>query len=146
MVAMMKATLLAAGLVLGALIGTSTPASAMDPITFNRVLATVKAHNADFTQIFHCLRKDPEEATFRYAILYFEIEAGLKVLKANGSDSKQNARFVEAMMTGVKFAPSDAKDAALDPQCDKIVNDFYVFNGNGRPLIVRLDFLPNKMP
>ena len=142
---MMKATLLAAGLGLGVFLP-AVPATAMDPVTFDRVLATVKAYGADFSQVFYCLRKDPEEATFRYAILHVEIENGLKVLKANGSDSKQNARFVEAMMTGVKFAPADAKDAALDPQCDKIVNDFYVFNGNGRPLIVRLDFLPNKMP
>jgi hypothetical protein len=138
---MLKKILLAAGLAFWAL-----PASAMDPITFNRVLATVKAYGTDFTQIFYCLRKDPEEATFRYAILHFEIENGLKVLKANGSDDKQNARFIEAVMKAVSFAPADAKDAALDPQCEKIVNDFYVFNGSGRPLLVRLAFLPNKMP
>ena len=138
---MLKKLLLAAGLVLGPL-----PASAMDPITFNRVLAVVKTYTADFTQIFYCLRKDPEEAAFRYAILHFEIENGLKVLKANGSDDKQNARFIEAVMKGVSFAPAEAKDAALDPQCEKLVNDFYVFNGIGRPLLVRLAFLPNKMP
>ena len=138
---MLKKLLLAAGLVLGPL-----PASAMDPITFNRVLATVKAYGADFTQVFYCLRKEPEEATFRYAILHFEIENGLKVLKANGSDDKQNARFIEAVMKAVSFAPAEAQDAALDPQCEKIVNDFYVFNGTGRPLLVRLAFLPNKMP
>ena len=139
---MLKKLLLAAGLVLGG----SAPAWAMDPITFNRVLATVKTYTADFTQIFYCLRKEPEEATFRYAILHFEIENGLKVLKANGSDDKQNARFIEAVMKAVSFAPADVKDAALDPQCEKIVNDFYVFNGTGRPLLVRLAFLPNKMP
>ena len=138
---MLKKLLLAAGLVLGPL-----PASAMDPITFNRVLATVKTYTADVTQIFYCLRKDPEEATFRYAILHFEIQNGVKVLRANGSDDKQNARFIEAVMKGVTFAAAEAKDAALDPQCEKLVNDFYVFNGIGRPLLVRLAFLPNKMP
>ena len=145
MVAMMRKALLAAGLGLAVFLP-AVPAAAMDPITFERVLATVKAYGADFSQVFYCLRKDPEEATFRYAILHFEIENGLKVLKANGSDDKQNARFVEAVMTGVKFAPADAQDAALDPQCGKIANDFYVFNGIGRPLLVRLNFLPNKMP
>ena len=138
---MLKKLLLAAGLVFGAV-----PANAMDQATFDRVLAEAKTYAADYTALFYCLRTDPEQAAFRHAILHYDVADGVQKLKANGSNDKQNARFIELVMTNVRFAAPDAKDAALDPKCGKLLDDLYTFREGGRPLLLRLSFLPNKAP
>ena len=142
---MLRKILLAAGLVFGALPASAqTPAAPLDKATFDRALAEAKGYAADFTLLFFCLRRNPELAPFRYAMLHNDIEAALRRLKANGSDELQNALFIETVMDNTRVAPLDARDAALDDKCQSsgIVTNFHEFRGNGTALQLRLLFLP----
>jgi hypothetical protein len=138
-----RKVLLAVGLILGAL-----PASAqsLDKPMFDRVLAEAKTYAADYTLLFFCLRRNPELAPFRYSILYKDIEAALRRLRVNGSDDQQNALFIETVLARTRVAPLDARDAALDEQCQSsgIVTNFHEFRENGTALQLRLLFLPIK--
>ena len=140
---MLRALVLAAGLLLGAF-----PASAqtLDKATFDKVLAEARTYAADFTLLFFCLRRNPELAPFRYSMLHNDIEAALRRLRVNGSDDQQTALFVETVMANTRIAPVDAKDGALDDQCQStgIVTNFHEFRENGTALQLRLAFLPIK--
>ena len=143
----MKRVLLALGLVLGALPASAqTPGTSLDKPTFDKVLAEARTYATDYTLLFFCLRRNPELAPFRYAILFKDIEAALRRLRVNGIDDQQNALFLETVLANPRVAPVDARDAALDDKCQStgIVTNFHEFRENGTALQLRLAFLPIK--
>jgi len=124
------------------------PASAqtLDKAMFDRALTEAKTYATDYTLLFFCLRRNPELAPFRYAMLYKDIEASLRRLRVNGSDDQQNALFIETVLANTKVTPVDARDPVLDDKCQStgIVTNFHEFRENGTALQLRLLFLPIK--
>src|SRR5689334_25443788 len=92
-------------------------AEPLTPVRFQQVLATAKAYAADRTLVFYCIRDEPGTATFNYLVVHTEIAKALDKLKAAGSDAKQNAELVEAVMANVRYLTANASDAAMDAEC-----------------------------
>ena len=63
----------------------------------------------------------------------------LKKLRAAGSDLRQNAELVEAVLATVRVAPPDAKDSALDVRCaaTNVMQEINLLQGIGSPLFMR---------
>ena len=59
--------------------------------------------------IFYCLRRDAEVVPFLYAGLHFDIEEAVQRLRAAGSDDRQNALLIEAVLSHVRFSAANAK-------------------------------------
>jgi hypothetical protein len=132
---------LAAGLLLAA-----TPIAAradqIDPQRFDSLLAAARSYAEDRTLIFYCLRDNEEMAPFLYAGLHFDIDEAVEKLRAAGSDARQNALLIEAVLTHVRFTSPDAKDPELDRQCvaKDVEKNFEMLMGVGVPLAIRPPF------
>ena len=63
----------------------------------------------------------------------------LKKLRAAGSDPRQNAELVEAVLATVRVAPPDAKDSTLDVRCaaPNVMQEINLLQGIGSPLFMR---------
>ena len=68
-----------------------------------------------------------------------DITDTLKELRAAGSDLRQNAELVEAVLATVRVAPPDAKDSALDVRCaaPNVMQEINLLQGIGSPLFMR---------
>jgi hypothetical protein len=108
--------LLACGIVFGALPSIAV-AEPLTPVRFQQVLATAKAYAADRTLTFYCIRDEPGMLPFNYLVIHMETEDALAKLKAAGSDARQNAELVEAVMANVRYPIAGASDAAMDAEC-----------------------------
>lgn len=130
--------LLAGGLACCALPSIVT-AEPLTPASFLQALSVAKAYAADRTLVFYCLRKDTALAP--YLIVHVETEAALAKLRAAGSNSRQNAQLVQAVMTNVRFPVPGATDAALDTECTakNVEQDYYRLKGS---FSVPLDMRP----
>lgn len=108
-------------------------AEPLTPRLFDAAIATAKDYAADRTLVFYCIRRDAEMLPFTYIIVHFELEDALKKLKGAGSDARQNALLVEAVMANVRFFPkADVKDPALEAECASkdVEKNYYSFSGN----------------
>ena len=116
-------------------------AEPLTPVRFQQVLTTAKAYAADRTLIFYCIRDEPGMLPFNYLVIHTEIAEALDKLKAAGSDSKQNAALVEAVMANVRYPTANASDAAMDAECKakNVKQNYFTFSG---PLITPLDKRP----
>ncbi|GEP57791.1 hypothetical protein RSO01_49570 [Reyranella soli] len=134
------ASLLACSIVCGALPSIAI-AEPLTPVRFQQVLATAKAYAADRTLIFYCIRDEPGMLPFNYLVVHTETEAALNKLKAAGSEAKQNAELVEAVMANVRYPTTGASDAAMDAECQSknVRQSYFTFSG---PLITPLDRRP----
>ncbi len=132
--------LLACSIVCGALPSIAA-AEPLTPVRFQQVLATAKAYAADRTLIFYCIRDEPGMLPFNYLVVHTETEAALNKLKAAGSEAKQNAELVEAVMANVRYPTAGASDAAMDAECTSknVKQNYFTFSG---PLITPLDKRP----
>ena len=132
--------LLACSIVCGALPSIAA-AEPLTPVRFQQVLATAKAYAADRTLIFYCIRDEPGMLPFNYLGVHTETEAALNMLKAAGSEAKQNAELVEAVMANVRYPTAGASDAAMDAECTSknVKQNYFTFSG---PLITPLDKRP----
>jgi hypothetical protein len=116
-------------------------AEPLTPVRFQQVLATAKAYAADRTLIFYCIRDEPGMLPFNYLVIHSETEAALNKLKAAGSEARQNAELVEAVMANVRYPTTGASDAAMDAECKSknVKQSYFTFSG---PLITPLDKRP----
>lgn len=116
-------------------------AEPLTPVRFQQILATAKAYAADRTLIFHCIRDEPGMLPFNYLVIHIETQAALDKLKAAGSEAKQNAELVEAVMANVRYPTAGASDAAMDAECQSknVKQSYFTFSG---PLITPLDKRP----
>jgi hypothetical protein len=116
-------------------------AEPLTPVRFQQILTTAKAYAADRTLVFYCIRDEPGMPTFNYLVIHTEIAEALDKLKAAGSDAKQNAELVEAVMANVRFPAANASDAAMDAECKakNVKQNYFTFSG---PLIAPLDKRP----
>jgi len=116
-------------------------AEPLTPVRFQQILATAKAYAADRTLVFYCIRDEPGMPTFNYLVIHTEIAEALDKLKAAGSDSRQNAELVEAVMANVRYPAANASDAAMDAECKakNVRQNYFTFSG---PLIAPLDKRP----
>jgi hypothetical protein len=132
--------LLAGSIVCGALPSIAA-AEPLTPVRFQQALATAKAYAADRTLIFYCIRDEPGMLPFNYLVIHVEIEAALNKLKAAGSESRQNAELVEAVMANVRYPTANASDPAMDAECKtkNVKQSYFTFSG---PLITPLDIRP----
>ena len=132
--------LLACGIVFGALPSIAV-AEPLTPVRFQQVLATAKAYAADRTLTFYCIRDEPGMLPFNYLVFHMETEDALAKLKAAGSDARQNAELVEAVMANVRYPTAGASDAAMDAECKakNVRQSYFTFSG---PLATPLDKRP----
>jgi hypothetical protein len=116
-------------------------AEPLTPVRFQQILATAKAYTADRTLIFYCIRDEPGMLPFNYLVIHTEAEGALNKLKAAGSEAKQNAELVEAVMANVRYPAAGVSDAALDAECTSknVKQSYFTFSG---PLITPLDKRP----
>jgi hypothetical protein len=116
-------------------------AEPLTPVRFQQALATAKAYAADRTLIFYCIRDEPGMLPFNYLVIHSETEAALNKLKAAGSEARQNAELVEAVMANVRYPTTGATDAAMDAECKSknVKQSYFTFSG---PLITPLDKRP----
>lgn len=112
-------------------------AEPLTPARFQQALATAKAYAADRTLIFYCIRDEPGMLPFRYLVIHTEVEAALKKLKAAGSDTRQNAELVEAVMANVRYPTADASNPAMDAECKSknVKEDYYTYSGPLTPTL-----------
>ena len=131
---------LAFGVACGALPSLAT-AEPLTPVRFQQILATAKTYAADRTLTFYCIRNEPGMLPFNYLVIHTEIEAALDKLKAAGSEARQNAELVEAVMANVRYPTADASDAAMDAECKSrnVKQSYFTFSG---PMIMPLDKRP----
>ena len=94
---------LMAGLVLAAT-PTAARAEQIDPQRFDALLAAARGYAEDRSLIFYCLRGNEEVVPFLYAGLHFDIEEAVQRLRAAGSDDRQNALLIQAVLSHVRFA------------------------------------------
>ena len=134
------APLLACSIVCGVLPSIAA-AEPLTPVRFQQILATAKAYAADRTLVFYCTRDEPGMLPFNYLIIHSETEAALNKLKAAGSEARQNAELVEAVMANVRYPTTGASDAAMDADCKSknVKQSYFTFSG---PLIAPLDKRP----
>lgn len=134
------ASLLACSIVCGALPSIAI-AEPLTPVRFQQILATAKAYAADRTLIFYCIRDEPGMLPFSYLVIHTEIEAALKKLKAAGSETRQNAELVEAVMANVRYPATGASDAAMDAECKSknVKENYFTYSG---PLTMPLEGRP----
>lgn len=116
-------------------------AEPLTPVRFQQILATAKAYAADRTLIFYCIRNNAEMLPSDYLVIHVEIEDALNKLRSAGSDSKQNAELVQAVVANVRYPAPGASDAAMDAECKakNIEQSYFTFTG---PLTVPLDKRP----
>jgi len=116
-------------------------AEPLTPVRFQQILATAKAYAADRTLVFYCIRDEPGMPTFNYLVIHTEIAEALDKLKAAGSDSRQNAELVEAVMANVRYPAANASDSAMDAEgkAKNVKQNYFTFSG---PLIAPLDKRP----
>ena len=132
--------LLACSIVCGVLPSIAA-AEPLTPVRFQQILATAKAYAADRTLVFYCIRDEPGMLPFNYLVIHIETEAALNKLKAAGSEARQNAELVEAVMANVRYPTAGASDAAMDAECKSknVKQSYFTFSG---PLITPLDKRP----
>lgn len=116
----------------GCLIPSLAAAEPLTPLSFRAALETAKTYAADRTLVFYCLRHETEMVPFTYMIVHMETEDALAKLRAAGSDARQNAQLVQAVMTTVRFPAPGATDAALDAECKArdVEQSYYRFQGS----------------
>jgi hypothetical protein len=116
-------------------------AEPLTPVRFQQILATAKAYAADRTLVFYCTRDEPGMLPFHYLIIHMETDAALNKLKAAGSEARQNAELVEAVMANVRYPTTGTSDAAMDAECKSknVKQSYFTFSG---PLIAPLDKRP----
>src|SRR5262245_47833852 len=116
-------------------------AEPLTPVRFQQALATAKAYAADRTLIFYCIRDQPGMLPFNYLIIHTETQDALSKLKAAGSEARQNAELVEAVMANVRYPTTSASDPAMDAECKakNVKQNYFTFSG---PLITPLDRRP----
>ena len=116
-------------------------AEPLTPVRFQQILATAKAYAADRTLVFYCIRDEPGMPTFNYLVIHTEIAEALDKLKAAGSDSKQNAQLVQAVVANVRYPTAGVNDAAMDAECKakNVEQSYYTYSG---PLVTPLDKRP----
>ena len=132
---------LVAGLVLAAT-PTAARAEQIDPQRFDALLATARGYAEDRSLIFYCLRGNEEVVPFLYAGLHFDIEEAVQGLRAAGSDDRQNALLIQAVLSHVRFAAPEAQDPLLDQQCvaKDVEKSLDMLQGVGVPLAIRPPF------
>jgi hypothetical protein len=121
----------------------SLPALAeIDRARFAEVLSTARAYAGERTLLFYCLRQNPEVRPMLYWHLHHDIQRAFERLRAAGSDLRQNAQLVEAVLSNVRFAKPDDKEPALDGQCEgkDFVEEIDTMKGLGVPLYLRPPF------
>jgi hypothetical protein len=116
-------------------------AEPLTPVRFQQVLATAKAYAAERTLIFYCIRDEPGMLPFNYLVIHTETQEALSKLKAAGSEARQNAELVEAVMANVRYPTTGASDPAMDAECKakNVKQNYFTFSG---PLITPLDRRP----
>ena len=116
-------------------------AEPLTPVRFQQALATARAYAADRTLIFYCIRDEPGMLPFDYLVIHVETEAALAKLKAAGSEARQNAELVQAVMGNVRYPTTTASDAAMDAECmaRNVRQNYFTLSG---PLSVPLDRRP----
>jgi|EndMetStandDraft_8_1072994.scaffolds.fasta_scaffold191810_2 hypothetical protein len=135
------ALLLAGGGIACCALPSVATAEPLTPMRFRQVLATAKAYAADRTLIFYCIRNDADLVDSNYLVIHVEIQDALNKLKAAGSDSKQNAQLVQAVVANVRYPTAGVNDAAMDAECKakNVEQSYYTYSG---PLVTPLDKRP----
>jgi hypothetical protein len=138
---MRSLALLAAGGIAWCALPLVATAEPLTPIRFRQVLATAKAYAADRTLIFYCIRNDADLVDSNYLVIHVEIQDALNKLKAAGSDPKQNAQLVQAVVANVRYPTAGVNDAAMDAECKakNVEQSYYTYSG---PLVTPLDRRP----
>jgi hypothetical protein len=118
-----------------------TAAEPLTPVRFQQALATAKAYAADRTLIFYCIRNNTEMLPSNYLVIHVEIEDALNKLRSAGSDSKQNAELVRAVVANVRYPTAGASDPGMEAECKakNVEQSYFTFTG---PLAVPLDKRP----
>ena len=132
---------LAVSLVLAATLAVAR-AEQIDSRRFDALLATARSYAEDRSLIFYCLRGNQEMVPFLYAGLHFDIADAVQRLRAAGSDDRQNALLIEAVLNHVRFAAGAAQDSLLDQQCaaKDVEKSLEMLQGVGVPLAIRPPF------
>jgi hypothetical protein len=132
---------LVAGLVLAAM-PMAVRAEQIDSRRFDALLATARSYAEDRSLIFYCRRGSGEVVPFLYAGLHFDIEEAVQRLRAAGSDDRQNALLIEAVLSHVRFPAPNAQDPLLDQQCvaKDVEKSLDMLQGVGVPLAIRPPF------
>jgi hypothetical protein len=114
-------------------------AEPIDRPRFEAVLVAARGYAEERSFIFYCMRQDAEARTFLYYVMYEDITDTLKKLRAAGSDLRQSAELVEAVLATVQVAQPDAKDSALDARCGatSVMQEINLLQGIGSPLFMR---------
>jgi hypothetical protein len=118
-------------------------AEPLTPVRFQQALATAKAYAADRTLVFYCIRNHDGMLPFNYFVIHDDTERALAKLKSVGSDAKQNAELVQAVMANVRYPTAGASDAAMDAECKakNVEQSYFTFTRPlGTPLFMRPPF------
>ena len=134
------ASLLALSILCDALPSTAS-AEPLTAVRFQQLLATAKAYAADRTLTFYCIRDEPGMLPFNYLVIHTEVQAALDKLKAAGSEARQNAELVEAVMSNVRYPMVGASDPAMDAECNSqnVKQSYFTLSG---PTVTPLDKRP----
>jgi hypothetical protein len=121
----------------------SPPALAeIERARFAEVLVAARAYAGERTLLFYCLRDNPDVRTMLFWHLHHDGERALERLRAAGSDLRQNAQLLEAVLSNVHFAKPADKDPALDAQCQgkDFIEEIDTMKDLGVPLHLRPAF------
>lgn len=119
-----------------------TANAALERAQFEAVLVAARDYADDRSLVFYCLRSSTEQVPFLYAGLQTDIEQTVQKMKNAGASARQSAEMIQTVLSGVRFYPRDAKDAALDRRCISKDVERTLAEGKGVsvPLFLRVPF------
>ena len=120
----------------------SARAEPLDKARYEAVIATARTYAADQTLINYCLRGLGEKGPNLFFWAHDNLQEALMRLKAAGGSPTQLEGLARTVMPNVRFFASDAKDAALEPQCAarKVEDNIALLTGLALPLHMRPPF------
>ena len=111
---------------------------------FAAAMATARQYADDRTLLNYCFRADAEATAFLSLGMHDDLTTTRLVLQGADANLMQMAELVKAVLSNVRYAAPDAKDARLDDDCKrKDVGNSYAQmkpNSVGTPLFLRPPF------
>jgi hypothetical protein len=117
-------------------------AEPLDGARYDAAIAAARTYVADQTLINYCLRRLGENGPNLFIWAHDNLQQALERLKAAGGSPQQLERLARTVMPNVRFFASDAKDAALEPQCAarQVEENIAFLKGLALPLHMRPPF------